>query len=304
MRIPEYLSPSAISTWNYDVEDYYMKYLSDNRMPRSPQTMPMAIGSGFDAMIKSYLHNRLFGKTPKYDERKLFEEQVSEALWDWCWPEARFVFNEYLKAGCAADMMLMLSKSVNEPRFEFTINDTVSTTIGEIPLLGKPDVFFINEEGARVILDWKVNGFCRIGNTSPAKGYVRLRPGDKIHRDCHLMMVSGIMINVAMNLEDVNKSWADQLSIYSWLLGEDFGSERMIVGIDQIVGNRDKLRFATHRLRISPDYQFELLALIEQIWETINSGWIFRDMTEEESKLKCELLDQQDPDSELAKFCS
>jgi len=306
MRIPKYLSPTSIALWQYDIEEFYQKYLSDNKRAREPQTQPMSIGSAFDAFIKSYLYERLVGDgNNKYQREAIFEQQVEPHNRDWALVEGAFVFEEYKKAGCLADLMLELKRAIDVPRFEFVIEDTVTTNIGEIPLLGIPDIFFLNDAGAKVILDWKVNGYCRQGNTSPMKGYVKLRPGNKIHRDCHLMMINGVLINVAMHLEDGNKSWADQLSIYSWLLGEDFGSEQMIVGIDQIVGNRSKLRFATHRLRISPDYQFELLALIEQIWETVNSGWIFRSMTEEESVARCKLLDQQTggKNSELQRIC-
>lgn len=305
MRIPKYLSPSAIGTWQKDIEEYYQRYLSDNQAPRFPQTQPMSIGSAFDAFVKSYLYERLIGKSPEYEKRTLFEAQVQEQHRDWAWEHGQIVFDGYKHQGCVADLLGELDKAVEPPRFEFTLEDTVTTNIGEIPLLGKPDIFFINKAGARVIFDWKVNGYCRAGNTSPMKGYLRLRPGDKMHRNCHPCVVNGVMINVAMYLEDGNKSWADQLSIYSWLLGEDFGSEQMITGIDQITGNGAKLRFASHRLRISPDYQFELLALIEQIWETINSGWIFRDMPEEESKQRCEMLDSPiDYNSELGQVCA
>lgn len=296
MRVPSYLSSTSISLYQQDVEAFYMRYLADHKMPREPQSMPMSIGSAFDARAKSYLHEKLFGKgaDPKYDLQTLFEEQVESHNRDWAWEESEFVFNQYKQAGCLGDLILELNQSVGRPRFEFSIEDTISTQIGDIPLLGRPDIFFINSEGARVILDWKCNGYCRDSLTSPMKGYIKLREigkPEKQHRDCHPMLVNGIMINVAMYLEDGNKSYADQLSIYSWLLGESFGSESMITGIDQICGPKDRLRFATHRLRISADYQFELLALIEQIWQTINSDHIFHDMLPEESQARCELLD-------------
>ncbi|MEE9548700.1 MAG: hypothetical protein V3V68_05030 [Nitrosomonadaceae bacterium] len=297
MRIPKYLSPTSISLWQKDEELFYQRYLSDNRLPREPQTQPMSIGSAFDAFCKSYLHESLFGKgaDSRYDRGAIFEEQVQEHNRDWAWENGALVFDAYKRIGCLADLMLELSTSVNDPRFEFTIQDTVTTSIGEIPLLGKPDIFFINNEGARVILDWKVNGYCAKSLKSPMKGYVKLREfgkGIKVHKDCHLMKVNGMFINVAMGLEDGDKSWADQLAIYSWLLGEPFGSSNMITGIDQICGPKDRLRFANHRLRIGADYQFELLALIEQLWETIQSGHIFSGMLEEESHARCALLDE------------
>ncbi len=297
MRIPKYLSPTSISLWQKDEELFYQRYLSENKLAQEPQTQPMSIGSAFDAFCKSYLHERLFGKgaDARYSREAIFEEQVQEHNRDWAWENGKYVFNAYKDIGCLADLMFELNTAVNDPRFEFTIQDTVTTSIGEIPLLGKPDVFFINNEGARVILDWKVNGYCSKSLKSPMKGYVKLREVGKdvkMHKDCCLQRVHGVYINVAMNLEQGDKSWADQLSIYSWLLGETFGAQTMITGIDQICGPKDRLRFANHRLQIGADYQFELLALIEQLWETIQSGWIFRGMLPDESKERCELLDQ------------
>lgn len=296
MRIPEYLSPTSISLWQKDEELFYQRYLSKNKLTREPQTQPMSIGSAFDAFCKSFLHENLFGKgaDPRYAREAIFEEQVQSHNRDWAWKHGALVFNEYKRVGCLADLMCELGTSINAPRFEFTIQDTVTTSIGEIPLLGKPDIFFINGEGARMILDWKVNGYCANSLKSPMKGYIRLRDGakePKMHKDCCLMKVHGVFINVAIGLEDGDKSWADQLAIYSWLLGEPIGSSNMITGIDQICGPADRLRFANHRLRIGADYQFELLALIQQLWETIQSGHIFRGMLEEESVARCELLD-------------
>ena len=305
MRIPEYISPTQVGLWQRDREAYYMRYLCDNKQPREPQTKPMSIGSAFDAFAKSWLHEKLFGKyaDPRYAKEALFEEQVQEHNRDWAWENGEYVFEAYREAGCLADLMLELSEAIGPPRFEFTIKDTISTTIGEIPLLGKPDVFFTNAEGARVIYDWKVNGYCSKSLKSPMKGYIKLRPGDKVHRDVSLLRIHGIYINVAMYLEDGDKSWADQLAIYSWLLGEPCGSKRMITGIDQICGPKERLRFASHRLRVSSDYQFELLALIEQMWETIHSGWIFRNRTEEESLGAQKLLDEYEYDADFAAMC-
>ena len=269
----------------------------------------MSIGSAFDAFCKSYLHEKLFGKDVdvRYNRYAIFEEQVQKHNRDWAWENGEYVFNAYKDIGCLADLMLELSTSVGDPRFEFTISDTVTTQVGEIPLLGKPDIFFINSEGARVILDWKVNGYCAKSLKSPMKGYVKLREYNKdpkMHKDCCLLKVHGMFINVAMGLEDGDKSWADQLAIYSWLLGEPFGSRSMITGIDQICGPANRLRFANHRLRIGADYQFELLALIEQVWETINSGHIFRGMLEDESAARCKLLDEVTySDTEFSRSC-
>ncbi len=297
MRTPEYLSPTSVKLYAEDTEEFYFRYLSDTRIPRFPQTQPMAAGSAFDAYVKSYLHNSLFGKghDVRYELGTIFQEQVEEHNRDWAWEHGRLIFEEYKKSNCLADLMLELSHAVGKPRFEFTVKDDING----IPLLGKPDVFFINNFGARVVYDWKVNGYCSPRTKSPMKGFVKLRTKlqseyyPSVHKNCQLKLVNGILINTAMCLEDGDKGWADQLAIYSWLLGEEIGSEEILFGIDQVCGPADKMRFATHRLRISPEYQFNLFELIKQIWNVIDSGWIFRNMTEEQSKARCELLDQR-----------
>lgn len=297
MRTPNYLSPTSIKLFYEDREQFYLRYLADEKQPREPQNHHMAIGSAFDAYCKSYLHEALFGKgaDPRYDRESLFVDQVEPHCRDLARKDAAYLFEAYKQAGCLSTMMLELSKAIGAPRFEFTINDTIDG----VPLLGKPDIFFTNQEAARVILDWKVNGFYSKRLKSPMKGYIRLMPGDKIHRDCHPLVVNGIMINAAMYLEDGNKDWADQLSIYSWLLGEPLGSVNMIVGIDQICGPADKLRFATHRLKISSDHQYDLMMLIKNAWKCVTNNHIFEEFSLDESQARCELLDKMEYDAEF-----
>jgi len=303
MRTPAYLSPTSINLFVKSPEDFYLRYLCDTKLPRESQTQPMSIGSSFDAYCKSYLYEKLFGKSrlqgSEFELETIFEAQVEPHNRTWALEHGKLVFEQYKKAGCIADLMLELNSAIGEPRFELSLQDTIETEVGGVPLLGKPDVAFTNSESARVVYDWKVNGYCAPRNTSPMKGYINLRPGNKTHRDCHLLRYKGIMINIAMCLEDGNTTWADQLCIYSWLLGEAIGSEEVIFGIDQIVGPANKLRFAQHRLRIRPEYQFNLLAVIEDLWSSIIEGHIFRDMSVEDSRARCDLLDacnNSDPD--------
>ncbi|MFA5758676.1 MAG: PD-(D/E)XK nuclease family protein [Clostridia bacterium] len=294
MRIPEYLSPTSIKLFYDDIEEFYMRYLSDVRRARDPQTQPMSIGSAFDAYVKSYLHEKIFGKGATaggpYELETIFENQVEAHNRDWAWEHGKRVFEEYKKIGCLADLMLELGKAIGPPRFEFDVKGEIEG----VPLLGKPDVFFINEQGARVIYDWKVNGYCGKALKSPMKGYLKLREGItcKTHKDCYIIRFQGIDINVGMTLEEGDQGWASQLAIYGWLLGEPVGSEQLITGIDQICGPASRLRFASHRLKVSPDYQFALLENITNAWDIILSDWIFRDMDEESSRKRCLILDQ------------
>ena len=94
MRRPRYLSPTAISLWSKSREDYYIQYMADNRPPRDPQTMPMSIGSAFDAFAKNFLHQALFGvgNDPRFDLETLFQAQVEPQNRDWAWKNGAEAF--------------------------------------------------------------------------------------------------------------------------------------------------------------------------------------------------------------------
>lgn len=333
MRLPKYLSPSSLKTFEKNRQEFYLRYLADNRPERMPQTEPMSVGSSFDAHVKSYLHKALignYGENNEYELNALFEAQVEPQCRDFARAAGKYVFERYSFCGALSDMMLALQKSVGPPRFEFNLEGVVDSEIGNIPVLGKPDIFFINEQGARVIWDWKVNGFCGNSSTSPTKGYTFVRDcweplrtgrsasrfGGKPHKDCYLSDHLGVQINGSMGMEDCNPEWADQLGIYAWLLGEPIGSENLIVGIDQIVGcGRDALdastgypflRVANHRTKISSKYQFQLHERLVFVWNAITTGYIFPEYSRDESDEKVAELDKLattlSGDDEFVKF--
>ncbi len=308
MRQPKHFSPTSLSLFYSNPTEYYLMYLADNRPDKFPQTKPMSIGSSFDAYVKSYLHEKLFGKghDPKFDLTTLFEAQVEPQNRDWALPAGEYAFDIYKRSGALSDLMLDLQKAVGEPRFELEVKgvidgyrEGITLDVGGVPLLGKPDVFYINKMGAHVVLDWKVNGFCSNSAISPMQGYVRLRENSLNrgqHKNCQLMSLNGVMINVGQFLEELNEDWGRQLAIYGWLCGEDVGSD-FIVAIDQLVCKpmpgmpRPHIRVAEHRLRIRPEFQWKVFAQAQQAWAIINSDHFFRDLSLEESKLRCQALD-------------
>lgn len=286
------LSPTGVSLFEQDQDAFYLKYLAKVKPERSLQTQPMAVGSAFDAFVKSYLYQRLVGENSAYEREALFEAQVEPHQRDWAKAAGEHCFLFYRDSGALDQIIRELRGGIGKPRFEFEI----SGEIEGVPLLGKPDIFFMSKEGARVIYDWKINGYCARSVISPMKGYLRLFPGNKQHKDCAPMVVKGVEINVAEFLEDLNPDWARQLSMYSWLLGEQVGSQFIIAGIDQIAckpGIPPALRVANHRLRISEEYQVGLMDRIKQIWEQVHSDHFFRNLTEEESNVRCLMLEQQ-----------
>lgn len=287
------LSPTGVSLFEQDKDAFYLKYLAKQKPPRSKQTQPMAVGSAFDAYVKSFLYGKLVGYDDKYQREALFESQVESHNRDWAKDAGEHCFLFYRDCGALDQILRELRGGIGKPRFEFEI----SGEIEGVPLLGKPDIFFMSKEGSRVVYDWKINGYCARNPVSPMRGYLRLFPGNKQHKDCAPMVVRGVEINVAEYLEDLNPDWARQLAIYAWLLGEPVGSQMVIAGIDQIACKPDNvkpaLRVANHRLRISEEYQLGLLDRIKQIWAQVNSGHFFSEMTLEESQGRCQMLEDQ-----------
>jgi hypothetical protein len=312
MREIKYLSPSGISRYRKDPEDFYMRYLAHHKLGDEPQTQPMSIGSAFDAYAKSYLHNRLFGKgnDPKYEFHALFEAQVQTQWRDWARIHGLYVFNKYMESGALADLMLELEQAVNVPKFEIEISGVVHHSRDDysreaktmekagVVLLGKPDVFFINKHGGHTNIDWKVNGYCSKWKKSPTPGYVKIRLDKKggCHTDCVLKMHNGILINIATTLEMIDVDWATQLSIYAWLSGCAIGHD-FIAGIDQIVCSNSgtefpDIRIAEHRLLVSPSFQFDVFELANDLWDRCHSNHFFRNMSFEDSQARCKLLDE------------
>lgn len=305
MRKPEYLSPSNIRLYFEEPEEWYVRYLSDYKVPRWPQTQPMSIGSAFDAYAKSYLHEILFGKghDPRFELQTLFEAQVEPHNRDWALVHGKEAFRIYKELGALSDLLLELRDAVGNPRFEIEIRGRVKGIKGPINgivILGKPDVYFINRAGHSVILDWKVNGWCSKWPTSPAKGYLRLL-GDKKksghHKDAFPIMFQGMMINANHPLDEVNPEWAAQLATYGWLCGEEVGAE-FITAIDQFACSPSgemypNVRVAEHRTKVTEAFQKDTYAQYCIVQDVIDTGHVFKDLTIEQSMDKCKMLDSK-----------
>lgn len=300
MREIQYLSPSSISAWLEDRDEFYLRYLTDNRPPKPPQTKPMAVGSAFDAYIKADLYARFVaGGDPAYEFEALFEAQVEEQNRDWARPNGRHVYESYKAVGAYEAIAAQLEKSETPPRFEFEIQGPVSHQDETVVLLGKPDLVY-TLAGKTIIRDWKVNGYCGRSALSPDPGYVMIyggRSDGKPHKDAILKQVGGITINSGKGLEQVRNriSWARQLAIYAWLLGAPVGSD-FVCGIEQLVskpnGEFPEIRVAAHMYQVGAMFQQTLHGTAVSIMRAIEKDHIFEDMSFEEDKKRRVALDQ------------
>ncbi|CAL1125380.1 unnamed protein product [Cladocopium goreaui] len=305
-RRPQSLSHSAFRKFESDPEEYFLQYLAANRPARQAQPNYMAIGSAFDAYEKAELHAALFGagSNPEFEFQTIFEQQVEPHNRDWAIKAGKHVQEAYKFSGAHDDLLGLLHKSIESPQFEFG----VEKEIDGVPLNGKPDCRFVlpGDDGRKVhvILDWKVKGFCSKHATSPSKGYALCRDGyeaakpSRSHGKEHNQYLAynhhGLIINTSY-LEASKPEYADQTTMYGWLLGEEVGDEEVVMGIDEIVAKPAEpwpmLRVANHRARVSKGYQLELMRRLQRCWKAITTGHIFPDMTVEESDARCEILE-------------
>lgn len=319
-RRPKALSYSSLSLYEKDPDEFFLRYLAGTKAPRLPQEKYMSIGSAFDAYVKADLHAAVFGpgSDPTFGFEKLFEDQVEEHNRDWAREAGKYVFECYRHTGAYDELLALLLKSIEPPRFESKID----AEINGVPFTGKPDLRFMLQfdgfEPLRVVLDWKVKGFCSKSAASPSKGYALCRDGydaiklgidktkacpegkqsqshGKEHGNYLAHNHRGLTINQGY-MEACNDEYADQVSTYGWMLGETPGDENVVVWIDEIVSKprpdqHPLLRVANHRARVSREHQLKLLSRITTCWDAITTGHIFRDMSRADSDGRCEVLE-------------
>ena len=246
-----------------------MRYLAECKPPRRPQTAPMSVGSAFDAKVKSFLFERLFGKTPEWSFTRLFEDQVQPHVRDAALKTVPVTWDLYKSSGALAELLLQLDKSILAPHFETRITKTIYFSDGEVTIMGVPDLMFQTGD-CLVILDWKVNGF--YSSASPRKGYVLCLPDRVSHNDVVLVDHYGVkMISAWFN--DLYEDWARQLSTYTWLMGWPVGNRSLLM-IHQLAFGR-KPRVAIHAGLCEPNFQEKLYDEYLALWRGLEEGTLF-----------------------------
>lgn len=273
MRKPKYFSPSSFQLFKNDPMRYYVQYLADDLEPRQPQTIHMAMGSAFDAFVKSQITDDLQTST-RFDLRELFEQQVAVEFRDELWGKAEYLLHCYKECGAYGLAVADMTLASLEPRFEFDVH----AEIYGVPVHGKPDAFYINQYGTPVILDWKVNSFLG-GNNMKKKYYVVDHQLGTCHKQAVVRSNQGLPVCVNYGLEDVDESWAFQQFVYAIGLGSKVG-DQFLTSIDQVTGGPS---FYTYRASLSKAFQVRSARELKEYWDAINSGYIFIKKSREEN---------------------
>ena len=280
------LSPTSLAIFEASPEEFYLQYKL--KLKRLPQTKPMSIGSAFDARVKSYLVGLLGGsqlQDGRFELNTLYDSQVEIHNRELVRSDSERLFNAYLASGALEELLVTATRLCSSAKFELDIRGLVNLEGSEVPIRGKPDVAMKLNNGTTLIVDFKVNGF--YSKAYPKAGYINIRPDRKIHKDAVLGTYAGLTINLAARIPI---EWENQLITYAWLMGVPVGQE-FLAGIEQIVCQGDQYRFATFRSLIGKQPQLDLFARYTRAWSVITSEHFFRNMSETDSKTKCNQLD-------------
>lgn len=303
MRDFNFLSPSSLSKFESNRDLAYLQYLSPFRTKRPPQEPYMAVGSAFDAFAKSGIHTAIYGETAtkgsQFEFQKIFETQVEPHVRDYALKMGQHLFDQYNVSGAYGHLLADIIKGKHEPQMEFEVKGEIQG----VNILGRPDLRYFTAEEIHVITDWKVNGAGSTTGASPQQGYKVCRDyGSRTHGKAHAKFCPfdfhGLEINRSYLNEFVDY-WADQLTMYGWVLGEPMGSEEWVIRIEQIACRpipsieSPRAKFATHLARSQEAYQMNLMARIHDCWNAIQTGHIFTELSREDSDARCEALDMQ-----------
>ena len=211
MRKLLHVSPSMLQTREESEQEFYIKYRSDTRPDREPQTLPMAIGSAFDAEVKAFLLHRFFGKNQTENYERLFEAQVEAHNRDSGRAFGKLYFDQYRDLGGLAEMVLLLERAKIAPLVEIELQKKLINFDGvPIPVIAKPDLAGTGKDeqaATRLVHDWKVN------KGSPAAGYVKSLPKGLPHKDTFVINEPTSGIPLATHAH-AGAKWDNQLSFY------------------------------------------------------------------------------------------
>ena len=289
MRRPKYLSNTSKTIFHEDRKLFYVRYISDNKVERPPQTKPMSAGSAFDAFVKAELDD-----TQDFDE--LFKKQVEEHNREWAYDMGLHVFNCYKVSGMYSRLEDRLADA-HSVKCEYGVNGVVDG----VPLFGYPDLV-AEFDDHREVFDWKVQGTCTKTSVSPAKGYGICLDGfvgkkqTRSHQKAHK--------NVAQNIEDSDPKWAEQLQTYAWCIGDDKPYKFCIhQAVCKAMKEGDpQLRFSEYYGSIRKSFSDLLQRKYRECWDCVESGKFFDNpKVQEELDELADMLASGGMDARIAK---
>lgn len=257
---PEYLSPTQINLYLKDKESYYQSYVLGVKNPSTPA---MRLGSAFDYHVK-----RELASLGVYDEAA-HASKLKELTGD----DLR-IGQEVLARYRACGALAALTAEVPAQAQLAMEADCLETCFG-IPFKGLPDIYWLASGGLNVY-DWKVSGYYSKNGIRPKKGWTSLWSMDGTRKQ-----------DLGYPLVSVNRDWAIQLTIYTWVLAkrlklvkkeEELLTIPLSVGIDQLCHSPTPsggvaMTVATYRWNISQEFRAWLRDICRVIWADLSTGF-------------------------------
>ena len=251
----KYLSHSSMMTYRLCPHKFYLTKLSPykKQIKREEQNLPGAVGSAFDAYCKAFIQGE--GKELKNISEYLRETVTNPKHFDRACDDGLKLFEIYRDTG----LPYLLDEGLSR------VDVTVQEVIGDAMVLGKPDAVV----GEDMPIDWKVRGYAS-SPKSPTQGWVRCWKKGKLLDKTHDRMDD--------YFEDINEYWAQQVTIYAFLLGQPIGERDIWVGFDELslrqnvnqpIVNHNTVTVSQIRSKVSVDYQNKVFKRIQDIWNTI-----------------------------------
>lgn len=296
-----YISPSSLMTWESDPEKWVVRYVTG---VKDQQNAAMAVGTVFDALIKSRLEGIFLGGKGEEDWEKYAEGSltITGEDKDLAIIAGQQTYEQYIKSPNYGECIRFIR--TGNWQIDLTGDKTVTMPIGPqnqlVQIKVKPDMLLtkLSPDGTcqGVVLDWKVNGYYSKAGASVANGWATkwaIPPSNKVDNrgkaaflDWFPGLATGLPImdgaripfNTA-NMELVKEDWAVQIGIYGMCYGWDECEwlawiEQVAWGprfdkTDRPLGDQRVMRVGSHRYKLKLTFKDDLRKRLWRMWEAI-----------------------------------
>lgn len=273
----KYLSPSSLKAIEGMPNRFYMERLAVPPLKRDPQSIAMAVGSAFDAILKVYiaekgafvetLRQRLIKGIYNEADRVAYANcPLNKLILELCvepqnrkeaYEAGQYLFTKYMSNGYSSLKFLDIEIHRN---FNLAVNG------GVVPIFGKADALVADpeDEDYKSPLDWKVSGYGSESGKSPLPGY-KWRWDSGLRTGPHEKYVSDLP------MEAISDEWALQLCTYGWMSGIPVG-RRFRGIIDMFCIRKTKLCVARYIGMIGEEYQERIAQRYSNAWRSLQDG--------------------------------
>lgn len=270
-----YLSPTSFMMWRENPIKFWMAYLAppELKLPRGPQTPPMAVGNVFDTHVKYHLAQSTGQELPvdmleKTTEARFLGRKASPIKEDQLvlWEGLRAY--HYYRDSPAMRLMLEGVTSVEVP-MEGTRHIDVDGR--RVPIWGKPDAELWRRR--RVIMDWKVQGAFNVNRPNPEAGHnyqfvQRVVDGEARWIDM------GPSHRSIEPLEMLSERWAIQCAMYAWMLGEEPGTDFGVEIHKVVLYSQSEIEILVWRNQVGAHFQKRIAQELALCWSKVEKDEI------------------------------